>query len=304
MHEKTPHINLVGPIFLIGIGSILLLNNIGILNWTFWDIARLWPILLIAAGLEVLVGRRSILGAIVAAGLVLLLLAGGVWLIGFSAHTPGEIVTIKEPLGDFGAATVHLRPGMGQLYVSALDDSDDFVAGSVVVQRQDDLEPRLTLVDGRADFALERDQAWVIPFAPQRDHAAHVWNLSFHPNVALDLVAEIGAGELDLALNDLKLDNVEVSFGMGKAAITLPDTPGLNVDISGAIGEIVISVPVGAAARIHAEGALVNRQVPGNYSQTDNVYRSPGYAEALDPMEINVSLAIGEITVRETRDIP
>lgn len=304
MEDRKSHVKLVGPIFLIGVGVILLLNNVGILDWNFWDIARLWPILLIAAGLEVLVGRRSVLGSVIAAGLVLLLLAGGVWFIGFSPHASGEVVAIRELLGDFTAATVRLDPGVGQLYVSALDDSDDFVTGEVATQRQENLESSFSLQDDTAYFTLQSQQAWGITFSPGSDHT-RIWDLSFHPNVALDLIVEIGAGEIDLALSDLKLDNVEVSFGLGHVEITLPDVECLTVDVSGAIGEIIVNVPVGAAVRINAEGALVNWQFPGNYRQNDTIYYySPTHAAAPDPMEINVALAIGEVTVREARDMP
>jgi hypothetical protein len=47
-------------VILIGLGVVFLLNNPGILNWSVWDVIfRLWPVLLIAAGLDILIGRRA-----------------------------------------------------------------------------------------------------------------------------------------------------------------------------------------------------------------------------------------------------
>jgi hypothetical protein len=56
--------SLVGPVILIGLGVVFLLNNLGVLAWSVWEvILRLWPILLVAAGLDLLLGRRSIWGS-------------------------------------------------------------------------------------------------------------------------------------------------------------------------------------------------------------------------------------------------
>lgn len=45
--------SVTGAIFLIILGVIFLLNNLGYLSWTVWSaLWRLWPVLLIFAGLE------------------------------------------------------------------------------------------------------------------------------------------------------------------------------------------------------------------------------------------------------------
>ena len=53
VYERHEHRGgFVGPTILIGLGILLLLSNLGMLQWSVWDTAwRLWPILLIAAGL-------------------------------------------------------------------------------------------------------------------------------------------------------------------------------------------------------------------------------------------------------------
>ena len=52
---------LIGPVILIGLGSVFLLINLGVLSWSVWTVIfRLWPVLLVAAGLDLLLGRRSV----------------------------------------------------------------------------------------------------------------------------------------------------------------------------------------------------------------------------------------------------
>lgn len=298
--QKSPHhIKFVGPIFLIGVGVILLLNNLGYLNWNFWDIARLWPVLLIAAGLETLVGRHSTLGSLIAAGIVLLMLVGGVWFIGFApaARETGVTQTIREPLNDFSAALVKLNPGVGRLVITALDDSTDFVAGEIVTNRREKLERAFHFTAGQAEFTLRSEQAWFPAFLSSEE--TRLWSLGFHPNVTLNLQAGMGAGEITLDLSALSTEAVSVEFGLGHVEITLPDGEALHVTVAGAIGEIIINVPVGANLYIEAETGMVERQFPSNYTQNDNSYQSFGYNAAANPMRLDVGLAFGQVILRE-----
>ena len=75
MSERRRRGSLVGPLILIGLGVVFLLNNLGILSWSVWEVIfRLWPILLVAIGLDLLVGRRSTLGSLLALALTLIIL--------------------------------------------------------------------------------------------------------------------------------------------------------------------------------------------------------------------------------------
>src|SRR5919197_5037441 len=52
--------SIVGPTLLIVLGGLLLLNNLGVLPWEVWgNLWRLWPLVLILVGLELLVGHRG-----------------------------------------------------------------------------------------------------------------------------------------------------------------------------------------------------------------------------------------------------
>src|SRR5690242_11383019 len=55
--RRTP---LVGPLLLIGAGLVFLLINMGVLDEGVWvQLLQLWPLLLIAIGLDLLIGRRN-----------------------------------------------------------------------------------------------------------------------------------------------------------------------------------------------------------------------------------------------------
>lgn len=82
---------ITGPIVVIGFGLIFLSNNFGLLEWNILDvIKRLWPILLIAVGLDLVIGRRSIWSAILALIFLLVILLAALWYFNLG---PGRAVT-------------------------------------------------------------------------------------------------------------------------------------------------------------------------------------------------------------------
>lgn len=298
-NRERHHISLVGPTLLIGIGIILLLNNLGYLDWNVWDVLRLWPVLLVAAGLEILVGRRSLLGSLITAGVVLVLLIGGIWLLQAGPLSrSGEPLVIEEPRNDIERARVHLAPAVGEVYVGALIDSGNFVEGTVHAGRGREISHRFT-TDGIPELELKAEPIYGIGVGTSGQ--AYTWDLRFHPDVTLDLEVDLGAGEVQLELRDMSVDELVADFGAGRVEVTLPTDGRLDVSVNGGIGEIVVYVPRGMAARVRTETALVERTMPPGYRQQDNVFTSPDYEEADHKAEVTLNLAIGRVLVKELK---
>src|SRR5689334_1360425 len=61
MRDRRPHRTpVLGPTLLIGAGLVFLLINLGVLDESVWSqLLQLWPLLLIAIGLDLLLGRRN-----------------------------------------------------------------------------------------------------------------------------------------------------------------------------------------------------------------------------------------------------
>src|SRR4030067_1428909 len=74
---------LVAPIILIGVGLVFLVTNLGMLSTSIWGVLlRIWPVILIAMGIDLLIGRRSLIGRMLALVLILAVLACGLWVGG------------------------------------------------------------------------------------------------------------------------------------------------------------------------------------------------------------------------------
>lgn len=297
MENDNRRVKLVGPTILISIGVILLLNNLGYLNWSFWDILNLWPILLVAAGLELLVGRRSLLGSLISAIIVLGLIAGGVWLVGTTdiTRTTAQTIEIREPRGDITTAHVTLSPAVAQINVTALNDSGNFVEGTVRHRPNERVTDSFT-GGNTARLSVKTSGSTGVAMGPGNRYA---WDFSFHPDVKLDLSIDAGMGDVNLDLRALTLESVKVNAGMGAVTIKLPETGKFDVNIDSGMGMVVIEVPAGLGVRLQTEAAIVGRDLPAGYTRNNNRYTSPNYNNAENRADIQVNLGLGNITIRE-----
>jgi hypothetical protein len=293
---------IVGPIFWMTLGGVLLLANLGYLPFDVWSVLlNLWPLLLIAIGLDIVIGRRSLVAAILAAIMLTALLAGALWyLVAGSplASDPGG-TQISYPLSGANRAEVSLRPTAGSLKVGSLEAGDQLVEGTVVVGRNERLvsgpEPGNSVEV--AQFTLESEGAGRF-LPPQRTRGPN-WELGLSREVPLDLTVNMGAGDINLDLSNLTITNLRVSLGVGRITVYAPFEHGLSAEISSGVGETYLIVPSGAAVRIQADTALAVRDIPENYQRQDHIYTSPAYTTGAEAILIQVNQAIGRVIVIE-----
>ena len=77
------------PLILIGLGALLLLRNAGLIQVSIWDVVgRLWPLIPVLIGIELLIGQRSPRASV----LVMLLVSIGIIAgIALFASDPGPV---------------------------------------------------------------------------------------------------------------------------------------------------------------------------------------------------------------------
>ena len=121
MEERSHYrgLSIVGPFILIGIGIVLLLQQLNMIQWSFWEVAfRLWPLIIIAVGADILIARRSYIGAVASLLVVLGLFVGGIYLMGTGPGRTGGTLTSEEvayDLGDAASGEINLTLDAGKM---------------------------------------------------------------------------------------------------------------------------------------------------------------------------------------------
>jgi len=305
MEEHTRKVDrrrsgLVGPAILIGLGVIFLLNNFGYLSWGVWEaILHLWPVLIIAFGLELLIGRRSAWGSIAALVLTLAVLAGALWLYDAGGLGPSSDTRelVSQSLQGATRARVEIAPAISRLVIGGLVESDNLLKGSIELASGERIEREFALKGNQATLVLRSQGKRIAPaIGAWRDE--RTWDLGITSGVPLDLVISMGVGQADLDLSDLTVTSLNIDSGVGQTTVTLPAEGRYEVDIDSGIGELIIIIPPGLEARIETDTGIAARQLPSSYRRQDDVYTSPGYAGADNRVDLRLDHAIGSVTVR------
>ncbi len=288
----------LGAVLLLLIGGILLLNALGTLEWSiWWSVIRLWPLLLIAAGLDLLLGRSK-LGGLIATILVLALAVGALWLMS-SGAIGGGLVTqpIQVPLGDSTRASITVEPVVGTLRIGAAAESANLVEGSVSRGKDEKIEPKLAQAGGAATCSLSAEGNSWNGFTGGWDQS-RVWELALSPGASLSLTVDMAVGDSEIDLTGLTMEFLKADMGLGRIKVVLPATGRFDLSISQGVGVVEIVIPKGMAVRIETDTALAGRQMPDDLVKDEEFYTSPGYANATDRVEIEAAVAVGMLTVR------
>lgn len=293
---------LTGAVLMLGLGITFLISNLGYLQINPWRVlATIWPVIFVAIGMDLLIGRRRnwltmFLGLLV----VLAVLVGSLWYSGIW-HYPTAL-TAGEPLNyapqSVASARIEIKPGVGSLKIDGQAAPGTLISGMV---------PETTDTWGvNQEFSQSGDQV-VIRLSANGSQAIYPgnrenltdWQLGLNPVIPIDLAIDLGAGEADLDLAKLQIGNLKYNFGVGTLTLRLPEGSALTGEVDGGIGFLTIQVPSSVGIEIQAETGLVIRSLPTGYVKAgENLYRSPNYDTSATKVNLKVNLALGQVIIK------
>jgi hypothetical protein len=290
---------IVAPVFLIGLGVVFLLSNLGYLVFDVWQtILRLWPVLLIAFGIDIVIGRRSTLWSIVGLVVALAVLAGALWAAGLHWRGGEELSSegVSQSLEGASAARLVIKPAAGELRIAAMPGLTNLVEGTIHTRRNERVTEEFSLEGDTAVYSIQGSGVMFV--GPVRTNERWGWDLSLAPSIPIDLETGMGAGKTEIDLTNLTLTELNVSMGVGETTVILPESGQFQGEIDGAIGQITILLPQNMELAVDANTALGSLNVPDDFIREGERYTSPGYAAAQDRIDLEVGQAIGSINIR------
>jgi len=262
------------PLTLIAFSAGFLLSNFGLVDWSMWEVfAKLWPALLIALGLDILVLPR----------------------IGLASSRVEEI---DLPLDNITSVEIKIDGGLGKLVVNSEAGGDKLVSATATVGQSEHLKHSLRIKGADAFVKIKRTAHWYYPFTGAWTGSKGC-QVSLNPALPTSLKVDGGLGNKVLDLRDANLTRIKLDGGMGSTDITLPNQGQFMASIDGGIGDNTIRIPSGLAVRIRFDSGLGTRQVQGNFIRTGNAYVSPDYESATHRADMKIDQGIGGLTVVE-----
>jgi hypothetical protein len=307
-------LSLFWPIVFIGAGVMLLLSNLGYLPWESWGVLwRLWPLLIIALGIDLLIGQRSVIGAIVSAVLILVLIGGIVLIALFAQNIPAVSEWIQQPefqtrhveyaLASVEQATVYIDWTSVPGYLSPLEDSPNLIEGDI--DYLGELTFDVNVRGDRANVKLDSRSTgiWFWPF-DLGDQSDKRWDVGLNPDVPLDLTFDAGSGPCDLDLAGLQISSLVLDAGSGPIDLALPSGSTFETEIDGGSGPITIVLPRNMGARVELDSGSgpfspdARFELVKGKRHGDSTWETDNYRTAEHTILLKIDQGSGPITIR------
>jgi len=322
-------------LILIGIGVVWLLGQFNVLSGaSFAVLFRFWPLILVAIGVNLLVGRGRpqlslLIGLVTVAVFLVLMLIGPS--VGLAQMADVEEAQYEEPLSGVESADINLDLSVAETTVRAASDSSNLFEadlryiGDLRYEASGEARKDIRLwtegpVSGGNFFSF-----W--PFGNLSDSELR-WDISLSPDVPLALDINGGVGKNTFDLSGLDITSLDINSGVGETHVTLPSTgsnysvtidggvgstavtiasgAALDLNIKGGVGEVVIDIPEDAPVHLVAHEGLGGIDVSGaglneiRQGDDEGEWETASYADASDAERIVITFngGVGGLRVR------
>ncbi|MBC7265503.1 MAG: hypothetical protein H5T75_00775 [Coriobacteriia bacterium] len=289
----------------VALGCILLANTLGVLSWEVWaSVFALWPLLIVALGLDIVgrgLGRDGIRVAaslVVFGGLVyaaVVTAAGGGVLP--PERTPSGAVeefAFREPASSSitrGVAVV--RGGAGRVTVR----------GGDALASASGRSPFVPVFDVARDDGVARVEASL---------GSHPWvwtgrapnaelEVALSRDVPWDLAIEAGAGQLVADFQDLRLSKVRIDTGVSESTVTFGEPDGaVPVEINAGVSSLTLRFPKMSSFTVAIEGARASFEGEGvtepDSAEGAKTYRH-GDPSARDRYDVALTAGVSSVKI-------
>lgn len=291
-----------GVIF-ICCGIVLLLNTLDYVSWSVWfKILSLWPVLLIAIGIE-LIFKKTFLSFLALLSPIILILAilgpvyfsydewtrGVSWAKSYECKVPlKEGIQKAKVIVEFKAGELEIASDTLNLVNANLDywkrkPECDYSFSDL------DSTARIRIKAGRREWS---DWVW-------KGWRKYEWNVRLNPTVPLELELSSKAGEADLNLVDLKIDDLSLNLKASDLRVKFGKKESIKCRVDSDASHIRIMIPEESGIRIDSEANLTSTEFSGEISifHEDETYQSENYESAFYKIDLFLEGSISTLEV-------
>ncbi len=233
---------------LILIGAVLLLRNFLFIDSPSLDPAHWWPVLLVAAGAQIL------------------------WR-GDLAFT-WQAQTFGITRGNVQGAVIEIGSGEVDVKIRALRREGRLIAGQYAARSRPDLVVR----GGQARLRMQRGQTWLLSLTD--------WEIGLARDLPWQVLLSAFFGDLDADLRGLQVERAYMATSFGDVRIIAPEAVDIQSVRNGpslrggsTFGSVLLTIPEGTAALVFIDaGRLTRTQI----DETRFFRREPGVYATLD----------------------
>jgi hypothetical protein len=267
MENRKGH-SLFWPIILVGIGITWLLVNLGYIPaFNLGQLLKLWPIILIVMGIDIIFGRRfpwagTVIGLLAVAGIITFLVMSPN--LGLTAAPQMQTETFTEPIGTATSAKYYIEASSAPVDVSSLTSDDELV--NAVITHRSIFNFDVSGTDQKTVRMSETtdSSSWLTwDFST----TATKWDVQLAEKIPTEIILDGGSGSLDFDLSEIELTSLRSDMGSGASKFVLPVTKEpYDIEVDSGSGAVRLVIPDGATLNftLSSGSGSVNVTLPAN----------------------------------------
>lgn len=278
-----------GPILIIVLGLIFLLNNFGVLPWEIWQkIWKFWPILLILFGIEVLLGRNSSF-RVVTFLLALIFLVPILLILNPLTGNPlaTETLSFEKPLGNLTKTEINLEIASNNLKVTGLDKNSDRVLVASVKYSKLLPKPELTEEKrfGEVKYTFKQPSTY-LPFS---DNLGNTVELKLSSLIQHNLYINSTTGVFNFDLENINLSQLEINSGASQISIKYNRNGTSKTFIKTTAAKISLKIPKELEAQVKLDSKIQNIKVDDSrFKKQNQNFLTAAFDAAVNKIQIEI----------------
>ncbi|MEW5874567.1 MAG: DUF5668 domain-containing protein [Candidatus Zixiibacteriota bacterium] len=297
-------------VILILIGVLLLLNTTGVLSFRVWEaFVVLWPLLLIAIGIEKIFGATENLKPLAYLSPIIIVATVAYAVIGnprsdlfsgtWEINGDDEQQVSVSGSGDINAVTLNMDFGGGRLKLRGGVSGGQILEGQLYT-RGDRVSVESESRDGRMEVTLSPGSGSHRHFS-FGDSDRERWILKVNDSLPLDLNVDAGAAQVRLDLEDLIVEKLNLQTGAADVDIAFGNRSArIDCEIDCGAASIDMVIPAGAGLRLKRESAMSSFSTGSiDLTERDGLLESPDFDTRAVQIYLDVESGVSKFRIRE-----
>lgn len=307
--------NIFWGVLLVAIGSLFILDNVDLINFSFSALISLWPLLLIAWGISILPIKKVYKNV---TSLVIVIFAvayastseRSYWEDRVREKIDNRIEYSNEDYedeyeeenyyvfqfdeeseGQISYATLSMDVAAGKFRIDGVTEEHiiDFEAYS----NFGPYSSEMVMNGDRADIQIGFDEA-VMKSGTNKNRA----NLKLNPKIEWEVNLNVGAADFRGDFSAHKISRIDLDGGASAIRLKLGDLQKeTNIKLDAGAASIKIDIPTNAGCKIVTDGFLVDKDFEGFKKTESGEYVSSNYNDSDQKIYIDLDAAILQFTV-------
>lgn len=282
-------------LLLVLVGGLMLASNFGLIDVKWANIWRLWPLIIISAGLSVM-SFKSVVWRILMVLLVILSLGAITWVVigdntGLSPIN-SQNTSVYKISNDIKCAEISVKAGASVLKINSVNQKE------VAKVRLDSNVATLAKNSNQSgenqqiEFSMTDVSNW------WAGDVRNNWDVKLTNDLPLTLNVDAGASDTQIDTSSAQLDEMNIKAGASSLKVKLGSIENIsNLNIDSGASSIVVKVPSGIGVKLKIEGGLTTNHLADLNETVKNTFQSPNYSQSQKQINITAKIGVSSFTI-------